>query len=288
MDGVVVMNARRDLRLAMVLWFSRFLLAVPATAAFFFWWAMSLRYVPGADVLLKHLDFGVLIDMAEDNSASVWGLILVTLFATSAVAMIVNALLAGGTFEILIKPKEPHSFSHMFFRGAGHFFWRNMNLLALTLAATAVVTGMVVGGLRFALKPLENSLSIFVSWATLLIPMIVASVLILFFCVFVLDYSRIDLVLTGRKRAIHAWWHGLKLALRHFWTTLRIWAVIGVGLLVIVAICIAARKIASEYNWALIAMIFLVQQLAFFAAAFLRVFGLSRVVRIATDARVGD
>lgn len=287
-------SAGRHLRLAIVLWLASLLLALPTTVAFFMWWSNALQYAPGADVLLTRVDLGVLIDMVEDDRVGVWGLLFGTLFATSLVALVVNAFLAGGVLELLVaararrhshEPREPRSFSHRFFRGAGHFFWRSLALLVLTLIVSGVVVAAVSAALRFALKPFESSLSIAVSWVTLLAPLLVTFLIVIFFCLFVLDYARIDLVRSDRRNPFPLWWRGLRLALRRFWTTLGIWIVIGILLALLVTAYVAVRGAIGQHTVGLVVAAFLALQVTLVVGAWLRVAGLGAEVEVAYRTR---
>ena len=290
-------SAGRHLRLAIVLWLASLLLALPTTVAFFMWWSNALQYAPGADVLLTRVDLGVLIDMVEDDRVGVWGLLGLlfgTLFATSLVALVMNAFLAGGVLELLVaararrhahEPREPRSFSHRFFRGAGHFFWRSLALLVLTLIVAGAVVAAVSAALRFALKPFENSLSIAVSWMTLLAPLLVTFLIVIFFCLFVLDYARIDLVRSDRRNPFPLWWRGLRLALRRFWTTLGIWIVVGILLALLVAAYVAVRGAIGQHTVGLVVTAFLALQVALIGGAWLRVAGLGAEVEVAYRTR---
>jgi hypothetical protein len=287
-------GAGRHLRLVLLLWLASLLLALPATLAFFMWWSSALQYATSADVLLTRMDLGVLIDMVEDGRASPWGMLAGVLLASSLLALVVNAFMAGGVLELLVaararrhshEPGEARRFMHRFFRGGGHFFWRSLVLLVLTLVVAGIVLAAVSAGLRVALKPFDDSLSIAVSWAALLAPLLVTALVVLFFCVFVLDYARIDLVRSDRRNAFRAWWRGLTLALRRFWTTLGIWIVIGILLVLVAVACTAVRRTLVENSIGLIAAGFLAQQLAFVAGAWLRVAGLGAEVEAAFRTR---
>jgi hypothetical protein len=287
-------SARRHLRLAIVFWLASLLLALPTTVAFFAWWSNALQYTPGADVLLGRMDLGVLIDMVEEGQVGAWNLLFAALLTTALVALVVNAFLAGGVLELLVaaraqrhshEPREPRSFSHRFFRGAGHFFWRSLALLVLTLIAAGAVVAAVSAGLRFALKPFETSLSIVVSWATLLAPLLVTGLVVVFFCVFVLDYARIDLVRSDRRNPFPLWWRGLMLALERFWTTLGIWIVIGILLALLVVVYVAVRGAIGQHTVGLVVTAFLAQQLGLIAGAWLRIAGLGAEVEVAGRAR---
>jgi len=282
-------TAARRPRLALTLWVWN--LAIAAVAAFpvWRWWSASFGNAPSTDSLLNRLDLTVLTDLAHYNRASVWSMARGSLTAAVFVALLTNSLLVGGVLEILLTD-DSRTFMHRFFRGAGHFFWRFLRMLAMSLVAGLIVMGAVGAILGFILRPLSES-----TWEpgwvlAAVLQLVVVGLVVLWFYL-ALDYARIRVALDDSRRTLRAWAGALGFVCRRFVSTYAITVAIAALLFIVAAIYLGYSAAIPASTRATILLMLAVQQVFMIVRAGLRVAHLGAEVdyyrQVRAIARVG-
>ena len=98
--------ARREWRLALLLWVLGLLMALAVTGPVFAWWRGATAYSPEANRMLGGLDLGVLIELIVGHRGG-WPLLIGTMLATALVARVGQAFVLGGIVEVLRGEREP-------------------------------------------------------------------------------------------------------------------------------------------------------------------------------------
>lgn len=284
--------ARRAPKLALLLWAWSLAVALPAWLPFVRWWRDALATTPGADLLLNGIDLGVLREMVQDDAVSAWSVVFAGAAGAVLVALVANAFLAGGALEVLVAVRDDASgaparddrrFMHRFFRGAGHFFWRSLGLLLLNAVVALAVLGALNAGLRSALAPLDDALSLAASWTRLVLPVLVLGLTAAFFWV-VLDYARIRLVRTDARGAFRTWWRGFRLVLRRLPAALGLWLAVALLVGLAAGALLAWHWAVTFHTWALILLTAAAQQIFLLARAWLRTVQLAGEIELAARA----
>lgn len=98
--------ARREWRLALLLWVLGLLMALAVTGPVFSWWRGATAYSPEANRMLGGLDLGVLTELVVGQRGG-WPLLVGTMLAAALVARIGQAFVLGGIIEVLRGEREP-------------------------------------------------------------------------------------------------------------------------------------------------------------------------------------
>lgn len=271
--------ARQHRKLPIVLWLTSLVLTLPALLPAQLWFQGKLGKRPGAVALLTDLDLSVLREMSQYDETSVWSLLGTGALAVLILGAIANAFLAGGIYATLAgdptraastpTPEPDERFFARFFGSAGRYFLRSLGLLAIH-AVTAGLSILVFGTLvRKAMKPLEHSLSVFRSWVHVLLPIVVAGLLCVFFGL-VLDFARARLVREGQRNVFKLWWQALRFTLRRAGAAFGLWAVYGLATLAIGAAYVAVSRLVPRTSGFLIFTGFLLGQLLTYGRAQLK------------------
>ncbi|RPJ75091.1 MAG: hypothetical protein EHM24_04905 [Acidobacteria bacterium] len=204
--------AARRPGLVLLLWAWHTVLALVVTLPAWAGIRTASEMLPETDVLLRGVQLGTLIELLQ-RDAGVVPMLLATVAALVGVSLLSNAFLAGGMLEVLLAGDD-RRLLHRFFRGAGHFFFRSLALLAIAALFVVVVGGLAAAALSAALRPLAaggSEAGGFLSGVlTLGVLALVAGVFML-----ALDYARVVLVIGDRRGAVRTWFRALRFVLVH-------------------------------------------------------------------------
>ena len=264
-------GAGRHWKLGALLWAWYLLISLVPALPGLAWLRAGLDFTPAAAEALRRFDFGLLGDLSNYDRSGVIGLLILTTMAAALVAMVSSAFVMGGVLEVLGGPDEPRTFMHRFARGGGHFFFRFVRLAATAGGCGLLATGIVAAIVVPVTAPLRDS-----QWepggylAALLLVIAMAGTAALF--LLALDYARIRVVSDDSRKMVRAYFGGLGFVVRHL--------VSAYGMaLVIIAILAGVFMLYLAYETnspvastgALIAVLFVFQQVATMARVFLRV-----------------
>ncbi len=253
--------------LASLLWVWNVAFASALALPVWTWWYGSTALAPEADVLLTRFSFSVFAELVRDNAAL--SLLPPLVFAIAALAFVGQALIAGGTIEVLTTD-DGRSLLHRFFRGAGHFFWRFLRAGVLAVVAFALTAAIVSAAFGFIGRALEE-----VDWepawylgqaAFLSILALLALIVIL-----ALDYARIRIARDDSHRTFRAFFGAVRFVATHLKATIGVWFVITVLAAVMFALYLGFSKIVPAATWVAVLLTLAVQQLTVWLRAGLRV-----------------
>jgi hypothetical protein len=256
--GYGLKTAARRPRLALMLWAWNLAIAAIVTAPVWRWWTDALSHAPAADGLLDGLDLAILAELTRYDRTSVWSLVRSSLGAGILAALVTNALVVGGVLEVLLTD-DARSFMHRFFRGAGHFFWRFLRMLVMSVVAgliALIATGAVVGRM---VRPLAAS-----TWEpgwvlAAFIQLVILGLVVLWFYL-ALDYARIRVALDDSRLTLRAWLGSLGFVCRRFFGTYAITTVIALLLLVLAGLYLGYCEVIPAKTRAAILLMLIVQQ----------------------------
>ena len=269
---VIVGGIRAALRrpgLVLLLWAWHTALALVVTLPFWSRLRAATATSPETDALMGGLQLGTLLELLQQHGAVVPALVA-TALALAGVALLSNAFLAGGILEVLVTSADERPLLHRFFRGAGHFFFRSLRLLAVTLVVFAVLAGLAAAGLSAALRPLTSG-----GWepGSLLSGAVVLAAVAAIggACLLTLDYARVVLVIGDRRKMIATWFRAARFVLAHPLVTGIIGVVFGGLVLATLALGAWAGSRIGGLGWGAIATALVVQQALVFARVAARV-----------------
>ena len=262
-------TAARRPRLALTLWVWNLAIAAVVTFPVWRWWSDAFGNAPATDSLLNRLDFAVLTDLTHYNRTSVWSVARSGLTAGVFVALLTNALLVGGVLEILLTD-DSRSFMHRFFRGAGHFFWRFLRMLAMSVVAGLIALTAVGAVLGLILRPLSES-----AWEpgwvlAAIFQLVVLGIVGLWFYL-ALDYARIRVALDDSRGTLRAWAGSLGFVCRRVFGTYVITIVIALFLVAAAGLYVGYCAGVPAGTRATIVLMLVVQQVFMIARSGLRV-----------------
>lgn len=264
-DGLLA--AWRRPGLVVVLWVWNLLFAAVIAIPAWRWWYDSTAWKPEADVLLRRFSLGVMAELLRNDSSP--GLLITVFLALAVVAFIGQALVAGGTIEVLTSD-DARSLPHRFFRGAGHFFWRFLRVavvgaLTLLISATAVLAAF--GPLGRALGEVDWEPAWYLGQVTsLLIIALLALVVVL-----AVDYARIQMATEDSRRAVVTLFRSLWFVIGHLRATVGLWFVMAAATAALLASYLFLRTVVPSDTAGLILLIVVLQQAAMLVRAGLRV-----------------
>jgi len=271
-------SAAKQPKLVACLWAAYFMLSLVPVLPGLAWLRSGLDFTPATAEALRRFDFGLLADLLNYDRSNVFSLLYVTLVAAGVVALVASAFVMGGMLEVLggrdggdSGDSDGRTFMHRFARGGGHFFGR-----FIRLAVTASVCGVLATGVVAALVGAITAPMGEWEWepggylAGLLVVLSVAGTAALF--VLALDYARIRVARDDSRKMLRAYFSGLGFVVRHLVGTYGI-ALGIIGTLAGVGLLYLAYETNSPVasTGALIALLFVVQQITVAARVFLRV-----------------
>ena len=262
-------TSTRRPRLALTLWVWNLVIAAVVAFPVWRWWSDAFGNAPATDSLLNRLDFAVLTDLTQYNRTSVWSVAWSSVTAGIFVALLTNSLLVGGILEILLT-SDSRSFMHRFFRGAGHFYWRFLKMLLMSVVAGLIALAAVGAVLALILRPLSAS-----AWEpgwvlAAILQFAVLGVVMLWFYL-ALDYARIRVALDDSRRTLRAWAGALGFVCRRVFGTYAITILIALLLLVVAGLYVGYCAAIPENTRTTILLMLVVQQVFMIVRSGLRV-----------------
>lgn len=255
-------RARRAARIALVLWGANLGLALLAGLPAWFGLESALAHSPEGDRLLAGFSFAVLADLLRDHEA-VAQLWLLFAAGLGGLALLFNAIAAGGVLEVLAHPDGP--LLATFGRGAGRYLRRFVRLAALAalgFGACAALALIVTAPLR---RRLEDS-----SWEPMPqvfgvgMALVLASLALVW--LLALDLARVRIVAGDLRRVRPALAAGLRRVLTGI-APLGLWSVYALACLALLAAYAAFRSTAPASSWPGIALMVACQQAVMLARA---------------------
>jgi len=248
-------RAARAPRLAAVLWSLHLLFAVAAALPLGLFLFGALGHAPEGDRLLD----GMTLDLFAilGRAAGGFGALLGAGLATALLLVLLgNALASGGVLEALTSA-DPRPFLHRFGRGAGRFFWRFLRMGLVALPSAAVAAALLGGPLFYWRRRLEESgpetTRILLGLAGLALALLgIATVTM------ALDLARIRAVREDHRRPIRLFFRWL-------------WLVNTLAFSALLALYGLLASLVPVTTGAGIAALVVLQQLAMFGRALLRV-----------------
>jgi len=269
-------SAAKQPRLVACLWAAYFVFSLVPVLPGLAWLRAGLDVSPASADALERFDFGLLSDLLNYDRSNVFSLLFLSMVAAGMVALVASAFVMGGILEVLGgggggDDSDRRTFMHRFARGGGHFFWRFIRLAVTAGVCGVLATGIVAALIGAVTAPLGES-----EWepggylAGLLVVLAVAGTAALF--LLALDYARIRVARDDGRKMLRAYFSGLGFVVRH------LVGAYGIALGIIATLAgVMLLYIAYETNspvastGALIAVLFVLQQITVAARVFLRV-----------------
>ena len=268
--------AAKQPKLIACLWAAYFVFSLVPVLPGLAWLRAGLDVSPASADALERFDFGLLSDLLNYDRSNVFSLLFLSMVAAGMVALVASAFVMGGILEVLGgggggDDSDRRTFMHRFARGGGHFFWRFIRLAVTAGVCGVLATGIVAALIGAVTAPLGES-----EWepggylAGLLVVLSVAGTAALF--LLALDYARIRVARDDGRKMLRAYFSGLGFVVRH------LVGAYGIALGIIATLAgVMLLYIAYETNspvastGALIAVLFVLQQITVAARVFLRV-----------------
>ncbi len=255
-------------RLVALLWLVNLLVSVLAALPLVSRLVTVLPASPEADASLGRFSISLAHDMLL-GQIGLWSAWVTGLAAFAFLALVLNALLAGGTLECL-QTHDERSFGHRFGRGAGRTFWPflRLGLVAGPLAllgggALAVAVGAVGGRLdRAAWEPAE--LTVRAAGALL-------GTLLLTLALMALDFTRIEIVRSSPRAPLRLFFRRCGALLRRPAAPLGLWLANTALLVGVLALYLLVRRAVPVAGWVGLAAMVVAQQAVIASRAVLRI-----------------
>lgn len=258
-------------RLAAALWLWNALLGLVVGWGMSRWLGLAFDYSPAADQALQRFQAGLLVELTQYDRFAPWTFAGGVFMALVVIAALSNALVSAGILEVLTSG-DGHPLLHRFFRGAGHFFGRFLRLLIVTAVALVLAWILVAALTRPIVSALGES-----GWERTWIAVGLLRFALLGLVVAggmaILDLSRTQVATaaTEQRGMLRAWLRGARLLFQRLGTLAGIYAVLGIGWLVLAGIGLLIVFSMTPTNWAAIWLLIGVQQIFMFARAGIRV-----------------
>jgi hypothetical protein len=267
-DGI--RSAGRRPGLVLLLWAWNLVLGMVVALPAFSWWSGSTSFSRAADAMRDRFDMAVLADIGKYDQLPGFGMLTSTTLGLVIVSLIAGAFVNGGILEVLATDDDRRSLMHRFFRGGGHFFGRFLRLLAATLAAAFVTSGIAAALTAAATKPLAESDWDAGGFVAGIINLVVLAIVWGFFLL-AQDYARIRIAADDSPKAMRAWFRSLGFGLRRLVPTFAIGLTITVASGVLLALWLLYDGSASSSTWVGLLALVVVQQAVVFGRIGLRV-----------------
>jgi len=274
MTASIKVGLREALRHPKLVWllfaWYALLALVPALPAWS-WWNGVLGASTEAGSVLRRFDMGVFLDLTSGKGINGLRLLAGAAAAAGVIALLSSAFAFGGIVEVLAAREDRRPFTHRFFRGGGHFFWRFLRLAVIAGVCLVLATGLVSALQTVAVSAASDSewepAGYLASAAGVAVFLLVAA-----FFLLALDYARIRVSRDDSRGMLKAYFSGLAFVAR------RLPAVYGIAIAILAfEVVLVLAYVAYEANtaaagtWAAIAALVLVQQVVVFGRVFLRV-----------------
>jgi len=260
-------RATRQPRLALLLWGAQLALAAMVALPFRNALAGAIGDRPLPELLARP-SFGFLGDLLRESDG-VFELIGPLAGTAAILALLLNALLAGGALEALLA-SDPRPLGHRFGRGAGRFAGRMLRVGAAAGAAAILLA--LVGALPFVAAATKLSGAGREVGAVLLAMTGAAlGLLLALAALLALDLARVRIVRDDRRDTMRALAGGAASMIRHPARVLGAWAAIAATFAVLLLVHrLVSSWLPTASAWAIL-LLALVQQVVMIVRAGLRV-----------------
>ncbi len=259
-------SALAEPRLALALWAWSALLTLPVAAPVWRVWRDATADAPRADALIDGLNLATFRELTKFDATSPWSLAVAALGGVLLLAVVGQALVAGGTLEVLVSD-ERGPFLRRFLAGAGGYFWRFLRVFVLA----AVAAGLTLGAVVLVFMPLSAITSDSAwepGWYLVQAARVVALATVALFWLIAVDYARIRMAIErDRRSALAALARGVATVARHPLRTFGIWIAGGV----LVALLVAAYDLFGGWTASALFAMLAAQQLVMLFRAGIRV-----------------
>jgi len=253
-------------RLALALWAWSALLTLPVAAPIWRVWRDRTADAPRADALIDGFNLATFRELTRFDVAWPWSPAVATLGGVVLLAVVGQALVAGGTLAVLV-PGERGPFLRRFLAGAGEYFWRFLRVFLLAVAAAGLTLAAVM--LAFApISAVAGDSAWEPGWYLVQAALVVSLGVVAFFWLIAVDYARIRMALErDRRSALAALARGAATVLRHPLRTFGIWIAGGV----LVALAAGAYDVLGGWTAGALVLMIAAQQVVMLVRAGIRV-----------------
>lgn len=264
-------RAAREPKLAALLWLLHLLLAAAAITPVAIVLARALEYAPHGDALLEGAKVGLIVDLLRQTPA-IGATLRPALLAAAALALVGNALLAGGTLEVLIS-RDAQPMGHRFGRGAGRFAGRFLRAGVVAIVVGAVAAVIAAAPFLIVRKAFEESLRAEAEMVRVLARLVGLAVagLVFSMVLMALDLARVRAVRDDRRDTVRLFLRALATVVRRPLLLFGVWGWNALARGAVLAAGAALASILPATAWAGLVALFVVQQAAFLLRAGLRV-----------------
>lgn len=264
-------RAAREPRLATLLWLLHLLLAAAAITPVAIVLARALEFAPHGDALLEGAKVGVIVDLLRQTPA-IGATLRPALLAAVALALVGNALLAGGTLEALLA-RDAQPMGHRFGRGAGRFAGRFLRAGAVAIAIGAVAAAISAAPFLIVRKAFEESVRTEAEMVRVLSRLVAFAVagLVFSLVLMALDLARVRAVRDDRRDTVRLFLRGLVTVVRRPLLLFGVWGWNALARGLVIGAGAALASVLPAASWIGLVALFVVQQATFFVRAGLRV-----------------
>lgn len=264
-------RAAREPKLAALLWLLHLLLAAAAITPVAIVLARALEFAPHGDALLEGAKVGVIVDLLRQAPA-IGATLRPALLAAVALALVGNALLAGGTLEVLIA-RDAQPTGHRFGRGAGRFAGRFLRAGVVAVAVGAVAAAIAAAPFLIVRKAFEDSVRTEAEMVRVLARLVGLAVagLVFSMVLMALDLARVRAVRDDRRDTVRLFLRALTTIVRRPLLLFGVWGWNALARGAVLTATAALASILPATAWAGLVALFVVQQAAFLLRAGLRV-----------------
>src|SRR3990172_2983963 len=186
-------------RLALALWAWSAPLTLPVAAPIWRVWRDATADLPRADALIDDLNLATFRELTPLAVTSSWGPAVAALGGVILLAALGQALVAGGTLEVLLSA-ERGPFLRRFLAGAGAFFGGFL----LVFVLPAVAAGLSLGVVAWVFEPLARAAAGSAwepGWYLVQAARVAALALVALFWLVAVDYARIRMAIERDRRS---------------------------------------------------------------------------------------
>lgn len=259
-------SALAEPRLPLALWAWSAILTLPVAAPIWHVWRDTTADAPRADALMNGFNLATFRELTKFDVTSSWTPAFAALGGVILLAIVGQALVAGGTLEVLVTD-ERGPFTRRFLAGAGGYFWRFLRVLVVA----AVAAGLTLAAVVLAFVPLlaiTNDSAWEPGWYLVQAARVVALAVVALLWLIAVDYARIRMALErDRRSALAALARGVATVVRHPLRAFGIWIAGGV----LVALLAGAYNLFGGWTAGALFLMIAAQQLFMLVRAGIRV-----------------
>lgn len=264
-------RAAREPKLAALLWLLHLLLAAAAITPVAVVLARALEYAPHGDALLEGAKIGVIVDLLRQTPA-IGATLRPALLAAVALALLGNALAAGGALEVLLA-RDAQSTGHRFGRGAGRFAGRFLRAGVVAIAVGAIAAAIAAAPFLVVRKAFEESVRAEAEMVRVLARLVGFAVagLVFSMVLMALDLARVRAVRDDRRDTVRLFLSALATIVRRPLLLFGVWGWNALARGLVIGAGAALASVLPVASWLGLVALFVVQQAAFLVRAGLRV-----------------